>query len=337
MKFEEIIQDVKNGKIAPIYFLYGDEPYFIDKISETVKSYALTDEERGFNEIIMYGKDANAVNLVHAARQYPMGARRQLIIVREAQDLDDIELLESYFKTPLQSTILVITYKYKTFDKRTKLYLSIYKQSQAVLFESKKLKEYEMDKWISGFAKENGLILDPRASALLIEFLGANLEKVVQSFEKLIVALGPGKNKITVEDVAKNVGISKEYDPFEFKTAIVNRDIMKANKIVKAFTANPKINAIQTVMGPLFQYFNKLLLYYYLPDKNNKSAVVSALKINPFGFDELKKGNQNYSGGKVFQIISLLREYDMKSKGFGEVSTTSSGDLLKELVFRILH
>jgi len=336
MTFEEIIQQVKNGNIAPIYFLYGDEPYFIDKISEIVQKHALTDEERGFNEIIMYGRDANVTNLVHAARQYPMGAGKQLIIVREAQHLDNIDILESYFKNPLQTTILVITYKYKTFDKRTKNYLTLSKQPKAVLFESKKLYDNQMNQWINDFAKEKGLIIEPRASALLIEYLGTELEKVVQSIEKLTVAIGPVKKQITVDDVAKFIGISKEYNPFELQSAIINRDIMKANRIVKAFSANQKDNPIQLVVSVLFAYFSKLLLYYYIPDKNNKYAVAATLKVNPFFVDEYRKGFQNYKGVKIPEIISLLREYDMKSKGFGNISA-SGGDLLKELIFKIMH
>jgi len=284
----------------------------------------------------MYGRDANVTNLVHAARQYPMGARKQLIIVREAQHLDNFEILESYFKNPLQTTILVITYKYKTFDKRTKNYLTLSKQPKAVLFESKKLYDNQMNQWINDFAKEKGLIIEPRASALLIEYLGTELEKVVQSIEKLTVAIGPVKKQITVDDVAKFIGISKEYNPFELQSAIINRDIMKANRIVKAFSANQKDNPIQLVVSVLFAYFSKLLLYYYIPDKNNKYAVAATLKVNPFFVDEYRKGFQNYKGVKIPEIISLLREYDMKSKGFGNISA-SGGDLLKELIFKIMH
>ena len=334
MTFTEIIQQIKNGNISPIYFLHGLEPYFIDKISETVQKHALTDEERGFNEIIMYGRDSNVTNLIHAARQYPMGAGRQLIIVREAQSLDDIDMMESYFRNPQTSTILVVSYK-KAIDKRTKNYITLSKQPLAVFFESKKLYDNQMNQWINDLAKEKGLIIEPRAAALLLEYLGADLEKVSQSIEKLTVAIGPNKNRIIVDDVANFIGISKDYTPFELQSAIINRDVMKANKIVKAFAAK-KDNPIQVVVSALFGYFSKLLLYYYIPDKNNKSAVASALKINPFFVDDYKKGYQNYRGVKIPEIISLLREYDMKSKGFGNVSA-SGGDLLKELVFKIMH
>lgn len=335
MKFEEILQQVKQGKFAPIYFLYGDEPYFIEKLAETIQKYALKDEERGFNETIMYGKDTDVINLIHAARRYPMGAPRQLIIVREAQQLDKIDLMESYFKTPLVSTILVINYKYKSLDKRTKAYSTLNNQKHAVLFESKKLYDNQVGPWIAGYVKENGLTIEPKAQVMLTEFLGSELEKVVQAIDKLLVAMGPGNTHITVDHVVKNIGVSKEYNPFELQAALINKDVIKANRIVKAFAANPKDYPLPVVTSTLFGYFSKLLLYYYLTDKS-KGAVASALKINPFFVGDYQTGAKNYTGIKVAQIISLLREYDLKGKGFGNVSA-SNGDLLKELVFKILH
>ena len=336
MKFEEIIQQIKAGKIAPVYFLQGEEPYFIDKILETVQKYALTDAERGFNEIILYGKDTDATNLVHAARQYPMGAQRQLIILREAQYLSKMDTLDSYFKAPLASTILVVNYKYKTLDKRTKTYTTLNAQKEAVMFESKRLYDNQMEQWVSAYLKEKELAIEPRASVMLVEFLGAELEKVVQAVDKLMVAMGPGKTRITAEDVEKNIGISKEYNPFELQKAILNKNIPKANRIVKAFSDNPKDYPLPVVVSVLFGYFSKLLVYYYLPDKNNNSSVASALKINPYFVGDYQTGARNYKGVKVTEVISLLREYDMKGKGFGNVSASHS-DLMKEMVFKILH
>ncbi|MCL2074050.1 MAG: DNA polymerase III subunit delta [Marinilabiliaceae bacterium] len=335
MTFEQIIQEVKKGNIAPIYFLQGEEPYFIDKIAETVQKHALTDEERGFNELIMYGKDTDTTYLVHIARQFPMGAQRQLIIVREAQNLSKIETLEHYFKTPQPSTVLVISYKNKKLDKRTKTYTTLSKQSQAIFFDSKKLYDNQMEQWILKYIKECGLTIENRATALLIDYLGTELEKVVQTIEKLKVALGPEKKQITVDDVMKNVGIHKEFNPFELQTAITNKDILKANRIVKAL-ASSKDFALPVITAIFFNYFSKLLLYIYHTDKNNTADVAIKLNINPYFVSDYKKGYQNYKGRKVTDIISLLREYDMKSKGFGNVST-SQGDLLKELVFKILH
>ena len=334
--FEDIIKEAKNGKIAPIYFLYGDEPYFIDKIAETVQKHALTEEERSFNEIILYGKDINTLNLKHTAMQFPMGANRQLIIVREAQNLDQLDVLTSYFSNPLLSTVLVILYKYKKIEKKSKALQTLSKQPQAIVFESKSLYDYQMDQWIQNVIKENGLTIEPKATAILKEFLGTDLELVVQSVEKLKIAMGPGKTKITVDDISKNIGINKEYNTFELQSALISKDILKANRIVNAFAANPKDNPIQMIISTLFGFFSKLLLYYYISDKNNQTAVAEALKINPYFIKDYKTGAQNYKGVKVVEIISILREFDMKSKGFGNVSV-SSGELLKEMIFRILH
>lgn len=335
MKFEEIIQQVKQGNYAPVYFLHGEEPFFIDKISETIQKHALKDDERGFNETILYGKDTDVINLIHAARRFPMGAPRQLIVVREAQLLDKIEMLESYIKNPLVSTILVISYKYKTLDGRSKVSAALKAQKHALVFESKKLYDNQVGAWIGSYLKEKGLSIEAKASVMLIEFLGSDLEKLVQAVEKLMISLGPGNSMITVDNVSRNIGISKEYNPFELQSALIQKDVAKANRIVRAFAANPKDYPVPAITGVLFNYFSKLLAYYYLTDKS-KAAVASALKINPFFVGDYQTGARNYSGVKVAVVISLLREYDMKSKGFGNVSA-SSGELLTELVYKILH
>ena len=335
MTYEEIIREIKNGNIAPIYFLEGAEPYFIDKIAETVQKHALSDEERGFNELIMYGKDTDSTHLAHLAMQFPMSAKRQLIIVREAQLLSKIEALENYVKSPLLSTVLVIAHKYKTLDKRKKIYTTLTKQPQVVFFESKKLYENQMEQWILKYIKEYGLTIESRAVALLIDYLGVELEKVVQSVEKLTVAMGPGKKQITFDDVLKNIGISKEYNSFELQTAIINKDVVKANRIVKGIAASKDV-AMPAITATLFGYFSKLLMYFYVTDKSKSFVVASKLKINPNFVSDYQRGAQNFKGTKVTEIISLIREYDMKSKGFGNVST-SPGELLKEMVFKIMH
>ena len=335
MTFEEIIAKAKKGEFYPIYFLYGEEPYFIDKIADTVQQYALKEEERGFNETVMYGKDTDVVNLIHAAKRYPMGASRQLILLREAQLMAKFELLENYFETPQPSTVLVISYKHKSFDKRTKVYGALNKQKQALIFESKKLYENKMGQWISDYLKSRSLTIEPKALMLLMEFLGQELEKVVQAVDKLIVVMGPGVTKITVDHVSNNIGVNKEYNVFELHKALVYKDILKANRIVKVFASNPKAYPMPATTAILFSFFSKLLAYYYLPDKS-KSAVASALKMAPYHVDDLQVAARNYTGLKVAEIISLLREYDVKSKGFGSANT-SDGELLKEMIFKILH
>ncbi|MDG5799019.1 DNA polymerase III subunit delta [Marinilabiliaceae bacterium ANBcel2] len=336
MKFEQILQSVNKGEFAPVYLLQGDEPYFIDKLSNTIQQKALTKEQRDFNETVLYGKDTNVINLIHLARQFPMGAApRQLIVVREAQHLNNIEKLESYFKSPAESTILVICYKYKKLDKRTKAYTALKKVPGAVIFECKKLYDNQVGQWITDYLKEKGYTIEPRALQMLVEFLGANLENIVLSIDKLSVTLGADRVNITVNDISKNIGVNKEYNPFELQNALINKDIVKSNRIVKAFAANPKEFPIPAITAILFNYFSKLLTYFYIKDKS-KGNVASKLKINPFFVRDYQTGAKNYSGKKVAHIISLLREYDMKSKGYGDAGTFG-GDLLKEMIYRILH
>ncbi|HLW05971.1 MAG TPA: DNA polymerase III subunit delta [Marinilabiliaceae bacterium] len=335
MTFEEILKQVSAGEFAPIYFLSGEEPYFIDKLASEIQAKALKEEERGFNETVFYGKDADATNVVHAARRYPMGAPRQLIMLREAQQLDGMDLLESYFKNPQPSTILVISYKYKSLDKRTKIYNALKAQKQAVIFEGKKLYDNQMGQWINGYLKQRGLSIEPQALIMLTDFLGTELEKVVQAVDKLVVAMGPGFTLISSDHVYKNIGISKEYNTFELQKALYTKDVLKANRIVKAFSGDMKKYPMPAITAVLFGYFSKLLTYYYLTDKS-KGNVASQLKINPFFVSDYQTGARNFSGVKVAQIISLLREYDMKSKGFGNVNTPPE-ELLQEMVYKILH
>ncbi|HKL71829.1 MAG TPA: DNA polymerase III subunit delta [Marinilabiliaceae bacterium] len=335
MTFEEILKQVSADKLSPIYFLSGDEPYFIDKLASEIQAKALKKEERDFNETVFYGKDADATNVVHAARRYPMGAPRQLIMLREAQELNGIDVLESYFKNPQPSTVLVISYKYKRLDKRTKIYGSLKSQKQAVIFEGKKLYDNQIGQWINDYLKQRGLSIEPQALVMLTEFLGADLEKVVQAVDKLVVAMGPGVTSISSDHVFRNIGINKEYNTFELQKALYTKDVLKANRIVKAFSGDMKKYPMPAITAVLYGYFSKLLAYYYLTDKS-KGNVASQLKIHPFFVSDYQAGARNFSGVKVAQIISLLREYDMKSKGFGNVNTPPE-ELLQEMVYKILH
>lgn len=335
MTFEEILKQASAGQLAPIYFLTGEEPYFIDKLATTIQKHALKDEERAFNEAVFYGKDADTTAVIETARRFPMGATRQLVVLREAQELNGFDRFESYFRTPQPSTVLVISYKYKKLDKRTKVYAALKAQKSAVIFEGKRLYDNQVGAWINGYLKERGLTIEPKALVMLTDYLGSELEKVVQSVDKLVVAMGPGVTKITEDHVYRNVGVSKEYNVFELQKALYTRNVEKANRIVKVFGADPKTYAMPAITATLFGYFSKLLTYYYLTDKS-KSNVASQLKINPFFVADYETGARNFKGVKVAEIISLLREYDMKAKGFGNVNTPP-GELLQEMVFKILH
>ncbi len=335
MTFEEIIKQVRAKNFAPIYFLSGEEPYFIDKIANEIQANALQESERSFNEYIFYGEDANVIDIIHAAKRFPMGAPKQLVLVREAQSLDKIDLLENYFVAPQPSTILVLSHKYKNLDKRKKLYTTLNKQKEAVIFESKKMYENQLEAWILGYLKERKLTIEPKALALIRENLGVNLENVVLAIDKLVVAMGPNSAHISTDLVSKVVGISKEYNVFELQNALINRDVLKANKIVKAFAGDMRKNAMPQITSALFPYFSKLLAYFYIKDKS-RANVASQLKVAPFFVGDYEKGAKMYSGVKVAQIISLIREYDMKAKGFGN-SRTSQEELLREFVLKILN
>lgn len=333
MTFEQILKELKSGQYRPIYFLMGDEPYFIDEITNYISKNVLSEEEKGFNQTTLYGKDVDATAVIHAARRYPMMSQHQVIIVKEAQNIKDIEMLAHYADNPLTSTILVVNYKYKTLDKRKKLYKSIGKAG--ILFESKKLYDNQIPTWISSFLKSKGFSIDPKASALLAEFLGSDLSKITHEIDKLEIALGEGVKQITAAHIEQNIGISKDYNNFELQKAVLSKDVSKANKIILAFGKNPKDHPIQVTISTLFGYFQKLLAYYYLPDKS-KMAVATALKINPFFVSDYVTGARYYNARKVIDVIDLLRTYDMKSKGF-DSPTTDSGELLKELIFKIMH
>jgi len=331
--FRKIMGDLKNRQFKPIYFLMGEEVYYIDEITNYILDNVLTEEEKGFNQTVFYGKDVDAATVVMAARRYPMMSKYQIVVVKEAQFLDKIEDLQHYVASPLESTILVISYKYKTLDKRKKLGALLKKSNS--MFEFKKLYDNQVSAWIISYLSAEGMSIDLKASVLLAESLGADLSKIVKEIDKLKVAIGAGVKQITAEHIEKNIGLSKDYNSFELQKAIVGKNILKANKIIKVFAKNPKDHSIQATISILFNYFSKLMVYYYLVDKG-KANVAKELGINPFFVQDYILGAKNYSGRKVVAIISILREYDMKSKGFGNVSA-DSGDLFKEMIFKIMH
>lgn len=332
-EFQQIMADLKNRRFKPIYFLMGEETYYIDTITNYIVDNVLTEEEKGFNQTIYYGKDLDAKTVVMAARRYPMMSKYQVVVVKEAQELEEIEDLQHYASVPLDSTILVINYKYKSLDKRKKLG-AILKKSNAI-FEFNKLYDNQVGAWLTQYLKEQGLTIDVKAGALMTDFLGTDLSKIVKEIEKLKVAVGPGLKHITPDHIEKNIGMSKDYNSFELQKALVTKDVFKANQIIKVFGKDPKSHPIQAVISVLFNYFSKLMVYYYLPDKG-KDSVARELSIRPFFVQDYSMGARNYPAKKVVHIISVLREYDMKSKGFGNVSA-GNGDLLKEMVFKILH
>jgi DNA polymerase III subunit delta len=331
--FEEIMSDLKNRIYKPVYFLAGEEPYYIDLITNYIEEKVLPEAEKAFNQMVLYGEDTTMPSIIETSRRFPMMSNHQVIIVKEAQSLKKIDDLVFYLEKPLQSTILVFNYKYKLLDKRTKLYKMI--DSSAVYFESNRLRDYQVPPWIERYLMVKGIKTEPNASAMLTEYLGTDLHKIVNELDKLLINLPPGKQIITNELIEKNIGISKDYNNFELQKAVGEKNILKANMIVHYFADNPRDNPINLTIASLFSYFTKVLTYHYLTDKS-KNNVAAVLKINPFFVRDYETTAAKYSIKKTVEIIGLLRIYDMKSKGFGDLSS-APGDLLKELVYKILH
>ena len=331
--FEEIISDLRKRIFKPVYFLAGDEPYYIDLITDFIAEKVLSEEEKAFNQIIIYGEETSINSIIETSRRFPMMASHQVVIVKEAQALKKIEDLAFYLDMPLLSTILVLNFKYKALDKRTKLYKAL--EAQAVYFESMRLRDYQVPPWIERYLMTKGIKINPDASAMLTEFLGTDLHKIVNELDKLLITLPAGKPVINTSLIEKNIGISKDYNNFELQKAIGEKNILKANMIVRYFSENPNDNPVTLTIASLFSLFTKILTYHYLTDKS-KNNVASVLKIHPYFVRDYEVSAMKYNVTKTIQIISFLRTYDMKTKGFGDVST-DQGDLLKELVYKILH
>ncbi len=328
----KIVSDIKNGQFKPVYFLMGEEPYYIDKISEFIENNVLSEEEKGFNQMVLYGRDVAIEEISDNAKRFPMMAERQVVIVKEAQDLSrTIEKLVSYVENPQLSTILVICYKYKTIDKRKKLYKAIKKDG--LIYESKKLYENQVADWIRRVLSGKNYKIDTKAALMLVEFLGNDLSKISNELDKLMVVL-PTNSTITPKDIEENIGISKDYNNFELRKAIGERNVVSSNKIINYFSQNQKANPIVVTISLLNSFFTQILIYHSLKDKS-KNSVARALKVNPYFVSDYITAAKNYPMRKVSQVIGLLREADVKSKGVG--ANLPSGEILKELLFKIIH
>ncbi len=328
----KIVNDIRKGTIKPIYFLFGEEGYFIDKISDFIANKILTEEEKGFNQMVLYGKDVTIDDIVGNAKRYPMMAEHQVVIVKEAQHLSrNIEKLVTYANNPQLTTVLVICYKYKKLDKRKGLYKSIKKTG--VVFESKKLYENQVSDWLRKNLLSSGYSISHKAAVLLVEYLGTDLSRINNELEKLKLAL-PENSEITPKDIEEHIGISKDYNNFELKKAIGERNVVKATKIITYFAQNPKDNPFVLTVTLLHSFFSQLLQYHGLKDHSPKN-VASALRINPYFVGEYQTAAKNYPMKKVSGIISYLREMDLKGKGVG-AANVQPADLLKELLVKII-
>ncbi|OJW14946.1 DNA polymerase III subunit delta [Mucilaginibacter sp. 44-25] len=335
---QDIIKDLKNRKFKPVYLLHGEEPYYIDLIGNYIEHHLLSDAEKGFNQTVLYGKDTDIMTAINAAKRYPMMSDYQVVMIKEAQDMkwgrddDDkkgINPVLAYLENPLQSTVLVFCYKYGKFDKRKKTYKAIDKHG--LVFESTALYDNKIPGWIEAYITEKKYRISQQASAMLAEYLGNDLSKIANELDKLMLNIARGQ-EISLKDIQDNIGISKEYNVFELQAALVKKDAYKVNQIINYFEANPKANPIVLVLGNLNNFFSKVLAYHYVKDKSNAAR---ELGVNPYFLKDYEQAARGYTLGKVFQVISYLREYDLKSKGVD--SNTDHGGLMRELMFKIIH
>ncbi|MBE6281258.1 MAG: DNA polymerase III subunit delta [Bacteroides sp.] len=332
--YEEIVRDLKNRVYKPVYYLMGEETYYIDKISDYISDTVLTDEEKEFNLTVMYGGDVDVATIVNAAKRYPMMSDHQVVVVKEAQNVKGMEGLSFYLQKPLMSTILVICHKHGVLDRRKKLAAEI--EKIGVLFESKKLKEAQLPGFVASYLKRKSVDIEPKAAEMMAEFVGTDLSRMAGELEKLVITLPPGSRRVTPEQIERNIGVSKDYNNFELRNALVARDVLKANRIIKYFEENPKNNPIQTTLSVLFGFFSNLMLAYYAPEKTEQGIAEQLGLKSTWQAREYMNAMRQYSGVKVMEIIGEIRYCDARSKGVDNVSL-ENGDLLRELIYKILH
>lgn len=332
MTFNQIIADIKRNVFYPIYLLHGEEEYFIDKISDLLETSVLDEGEREFNQTVLYGKETDDLTIVAQAKRYPMMANHNVIIVKEAQNLRNYNALDDYAKNPLASTVLVLCYKYKKFDGRKAF--AKFAAKLGVVFESKVLYDNEVEGWIESYLKSKGYTINAPAKRLISESIGTNLSRLVNELDKVLITESPGST-INESMVQKNIGISKDYNVFELNKAIGERDILKCNKIINHFSANPKANPLVLVFSMMYRNFSQLIRYHYLENKSER-MVASALKISPFFVKDTVRAANNFSIRQLVYAVDCLHEADLKLKGVGAAGMTE-GEILREMIFKILH
>ena len=332
--YEEIARDLKNRIYKPVYYLMGEESYYIDRISEYIAQTVLNENEKEFNQTILYGADTDIATIINAAKRYPMMSKYQVVIVKEAQGVKNIDELSYYLQKPLESTILVLCHKHGVLDRRKKLAAEI--EKVGVLFESKKIKDAQLTGFITSYLKRKSIEIEPKASEMMAEFVGTDLSRMAGELEKLIITLPKGQKRITPEQIEQNIGISKDYNNYELRNALIIKDVFKANQIIKYFEENPKTNPLQMTLSVLFNLFSNLMLAYYAPEKSEQGIAAQLGLKSPWQSKDYLAAMRKYSGVKVMQIIGEIRYCDAKSKGVGN-SSLGDGELLRELVYKILH
>lgn len=334
LTYDEIVKDLKAKHYYPVYYLMGEEPYYIDKISNYIAENVLTDTEKEFNLSVVYGADVDISTIINTAKRYPMMSEYQVVIVKEAQNVRNMEELAFYLQRPLSSTILVLCHKHGVLDRRKKLAAEV--EKSGVLFESSKIKDTQLPAFITSYMKRKGVDLDPKATTMIADFVGTDLSRLTGELEKLIITLPKGSTRVTPDQIEKNIGISKDYNNFELRSALVEKNILKANKIIKYFEENPKTNPIQMTLSLLFNFFSNLMLAYYAPEKSEQGIATMLGLRSAWQSKDYMIAMRKYSAFKTMEVISAIRCADAKSKGVNNASS-NDGDILRELIFQILH
>jgi DNA polymerase-3 subunit delta len=329
----QVLEPLKKKIFSPVYFFYGEEPYYIDELTTYIEQNTLEEADRDFNQTVVYGRDTTPREIIDLARRFPMMSNYLLVIVKEAQDLGNIELLEPYLQAPSASTILVVNYKYKKLDKRKSVYKLLSKSKETVLFESAKLYDNQVPDWISDKVRGMGSTISPGSALLLSEYLGNDLSRISNELQKLMIGLKPG-DPITSDNIEQNIGISKEFNIFELTKAFSTRDAFRAFRIIQYFEANPKQNSLFLVIPMLYSFFMKVFLFHQV-SRESKNVVASKLGINPFFYEEYRTAAQNYPPEKLKQIVAQLHDLDLKCKGVGLRDSTSYGPL-KDFTLQVL-
>ncbi len=334
--FDAIMRDLKSGKYAPVYILMGDESYYIDRITDYIAENVLEPDDRDFNQTVVFGADTTAAQVVDMAKGYPvMPAAHRVVIVKEAQGLKSLDALERYFEKPLASTLLVIAYKNGTIDRRKKVVGKA--EAVGVVFESKKKRDYELPAFIETYLKKNHVAIDPKSAAMIAEHIGADLSRLISELDKVMISLPDDNRRVTPDIVEREIGVSKEFNIFELRTAIIERNVFKANQIVKYFDKNPKAGSLFSCLPLLYTFFQNLMVAFYAPDKNNDNNLAAFLELKSvWALKDYRVGMRNFSAMKTLQILAKIRETDAKSKGLDSLNT-STDDLMRELIFFILH
>ena len=334
-QYLSLLKDIRTKEFRPVYFLMGEESYFIDIITDAIIEHALSDDQRDFNQTIMYGADvANYGVIVNAAKRYPMMAERQLVVVKEAQQIQGIEMLSYYLKQPLQSTILVINHKHGSV-KNKKILSEI--EQVGIVYESKKLYDNQLPTFINNYVAESGRSIENKAMQMVADFIGSDLNRLTSELDKLSISMGEEKTCITPDDVERNIGVSKDFNNFELLNAIVTRNAFKANQIVNYFERNPKNNPLIVTISVLFGFFSNLMITYFAADKSEQGLMQELKLRTTFQARDYATAMRNYNAFKCIDVIALLRQFDARSKGIGSTSNTTEGELLRELVFKIMH